>query len=76
MNLSDRVGRFNTSPAHGHVQRGRLAEARHRRHHRNVEDDEATRLMLEALFHIKVAVDEIHRVVVDEDDEDEAEEDT
>jgi hypothetical protein len=29
-----------------------------------MEDTEATRLMLETLFHIKVTVDEIHAAVV------------
>jgi hypothetical protein len=45
-------------------------------HHRNVEDDEATTLMLETLFHLKVKVDEIHEAVVEpEDDDEETEED-
>lgn len=34
-------------------------------------DDEATQLMLEALFDIKVAVFEIHRALLGEDDEEE-----
>ena len=37
-------------------------------------DDEATHLMLEALFDIRAKVDEIHAIVVEEDDE-ETEED-
>ena len=42
-----------------------------------VEDTEATQLTLETLFHIKVAVDEIHAAVVEpEDDDEETEEDT
>jgi hypothetical protein len=42
-----------------------------------VEDTEATQLMLETLFDVKVKVSEIHEVVVgrDEDDEEEEEED-
>ena len=42
-----------------------------------MEDDEATRLILETLFDLRVAVLEIHAAVVDEEDEDEeTEEDT
>jgi hypothetical protein len=42
-----------------------------------VDDSEATQLMLETLFDIKVRVREIHEVVVDsEDDGKEEEEDT
>jgi hypothetical protein len=40
-------------------------------------DDEATKLMLEALFDLKVWVFEIHRAIFgDEDEEEEAEEDS
>jgi len=51
------------------------------RHHAAVEDVEATRLMLEGLFDLKVKVSEIHAVVVwgddeDDDGEEEEEEDT
>ena len=49
-------------------------------HHQDVEDTEATQLMLEAVFDIKAAVYEIHDVVVwrdeDEDGEEEEEEDS
>ena len=38
-------------------------------------DDEATHLMLEALFDIRAIVDEIHATVVEEDDDEETEED-
>jgi hypothetical protein len=43
-----------------------------------VQDDEATTLMLQALFDIRAAVLEIHAVVVGDDDEEaeEEEEDT
>jgi hypothetical protein len=43
-----------------------------------VDDSEATELMLETLFDIKVRVREIHEVVVDSEDdgEEEEEEDT
>jgi hypothetical protein len=43
-----------------------------------VEDTDATQLMLEAVFDIRVAVFEIHAVVVgsEEDDEEEEEEDS
>jgi hypothetical protein len=43
-----------------------------------VDDSEATELMLETLFDIKVRVREIHEVVVDPEDdgEEEEEEDT
>jgi hypothetical protein len=43
-----------------------------------VDDSEATQLMLETLFDIKVRVREIHEVVVDPEDdgEEEEEEDT
>jgi hypothetical protein len=43
-----------------------------------VDDSEATQLMLETLFDIKVRVREIHEVVVDSEDdgEEEEEEDT
>ena len=42
-----------------------------------MEDEEATQLMLEALFDIKVAVYEIHRVLLGgEDDEEEETEDS
>ena len=45
---------------------GRLAAslARLVRHHQEVEDDEATQLMLEALFDVRAKVSEIHAVVV------------
>ena len=44
----------------------------------NEGDDEATQLMLEALFDIKVAVFEIHRALFgrDDDEEEETEEDS
>ena len=60
------------------VDFGHLAPARPLRHHRNVDDSEATQLMLETLFDIKVRVREIHEVVVDPEDdgEEEEEEDT
>ena len=49
------------------------------RHHRRVADDEATRLMLEALFDIRTKVSEVHAVVMaiveDENGEEEEEED-
>ncbi len=45
------------------------------RHHESVGDDEATHLMLEALFDIRAKVDEIHAIVVEEDDDEETEED-
>ncbi len=48
-------------------------------HHGIVEDDngEATQLMLEALFDIKAAVNDIHRALLGGDDEEEeAEEDS
>ena len=38
-------------------------------------DDEATHLMLEALFDIRTKVDEIHAIVVEEGDDEETEED-
>jgi hypothetical protein len=38
-----------------------------------VEDPEATQLMLEALFHIRGAVDEMDAVLIGEDDDDEEE---
>jgi hypothetical protein len=43
----------------------------------NEDDGEATQLMLEALFDIKVAVFEIHRALLgaDDDEEEETEED-
>ena len=47
------------------------------RHHRRVDDNEATQLMLEALFDIKAPCYEIHDAVVEpEDDDEETEEDT
>jgi hypothetical protein len=50
------------------------------RHHQRVADDEATQLLLEAVFDIKAAVYEIHDVGVwrdeDEDGEEEEEEDS
>jgi hypothetical protein len=49
------------------------------RHHEPVEDEEATTLMLEALFDIKAAVYDIHQLIFwideDEDGEEELEED-
>jgi hypothetical protein len=43
----------------------------------SVSDDEATQLILETLFDIRVRVKEIHEVVVEsEDDDEETEEDT
>ena len=60
------------------VDSGHLAHHRPRGHHREVDDSEATELMLETLFDIKVRVREIHEVVVDSEDdgEEEEEEDT
>jgi len=47
------------------------------RHHRRVEDNEATQLILESLFDMRIMIDEIHQAVVEpEDDDEEAEEDT
>jgi hypothetical protein len=42
-------------------------------HHEGVEDTEATQLILETLFDLKVAVFEIHDGVVGEDEDDEEE---
>ena len=57
------------------VLMGRLAGNCASRHHGHVLDDEATTLMLEALFDIKVAAFEIHGALFGEDDEEEEEED-
>jgi hypothetical protein len=43
-------------------------------HHGDVEDTEATQLILETLFDLRVAVYEIHDTVVGEDEDDEEEE--
>jgi hypothetical protein len=54
-----------------HGRSSRLAAVSARRHHGYVPepDEEATQLMLEALFDIKAAVFEIHRALFGEDDE-------
>jgi len=71
----DDHGFLLTQTAHGRV--GRLATQGGDRHSWGVDDDEATTLMLEALFDIRAAVYEIHDVVVEppEDDDEETEED-
>jgi hypothetical protein len=47
------------------------------RHHRYVRDDEATQLILEALFDVRIVLGEIHEAAVEpEDDDEETEEDT
>lgn len=57
------------------VRRGDLAESLSRRHIRDVDKDtEATQLMLEALFEIKVAVYEIRDYLIGDEDGPEAEE--
>lgn len=53
-----------------------LARERRRAHNGAVEDNEATQLMLEALFDIRGTVYEIHDVVVGGDDGEAEEEDT
>ena len=54
------------------VRSGRLALVVAGGHHETVkEDEEATQLMLEALFDIKSAVNDIHRVLLGGDDEEE-----
>jgi len=52
---------------------GHLAAVGTRGHHGLVEehDGEATQLMLEALFDIKAAVNDIHRALLGGDDEEE-----
>ncbi len=56
----------------------RLAVRKRRSHNGKVEDEEATALMLEALFEIRGRVRAIHYAVVEDDDgeEEEAENDT
>ena len=51
-----------------------LTASRSLRHHEEVEDVEATQLMLVALFDIRAAVYEIHDEVVWKDEDDDAEE--
>jgi hypothetical protein len=46
-----------------------------RGHHDDVEDTEATQLILETLFDIRAAVNEIHDVVVEDEDDEEEEAD-
>ena len=54
------------------VRSGHLAVVVTHGHHGIVkEDEEATQLMLEALFDIKSAVNDIHRVLLGGDDEEE-----
>jgi hypothetical protein len=50
---------------------GRLARAWGRRHHRTVDDPEATQLMLEALFEIRGKVGEIHAAIFGGGDDEE-----
>jgi len=55
----------------------RLAAEEEGRHDPNVEDSEATQLILEALFDTRIVIGEIHDAVVEpEDDDEETEEDT
>ena len=65
-------GRCPSSPER--VQSRQLAVLGRRPHHGGVEDLEATQLMLQTLFDIRWRVDEIHAVVVVEDEDGEAEE--
>ena len=61
----------------GRGQRGHLALVSHVGHHEWVADDEATHLILETLFDMRIKVDEIHAAVVEpEDDDEETEEDS
>ena len=58
---------------------GHLAGSRIRGHHSNVDEDtEATQLMLEALFDVKVAVYEIREYLIGDEDgsQEEEEEDS
>jgi hypothetical protein len=53
---------------------GVLRLSRRVEHHGDVEDTEATQLILETLFDLRVAVYGIHDTVVGEDEDDEEEE--
>ena len=69
-------GRYRSRPDRSrHGANGQLAVGEAPRHDESMGDDEATHLMLEALFDIRVKVDEIHATVVEEDDDEETEED-
>ncbi len=64
-------------PLRGRGQSGHLALVSHVGHHEWVADDEATHVILETLFDMRIKVDEIHAAVVEpEDDDEETEEDS
>ena len=69
-------GGYRSRPARSrHGANGRLAVREAPLHHESMGDDEATHLMLEALCDIRAKVDEIHAIVVEEDDDEETEKD-
>ena len=60
-----------TAISYPNVRARHLATRENRRHSWGVDDDEATTLMLETLFDIKVKVHEIHGAIFGEDDDEE-----